>query len=232
MPLAAVFFDVGETIVDETEPWGRWADWLGVPRLTFFAAMGAVLGRGGEGLQRTERRPILSELLRLVRPDVDLGIVAAARQRGEVDQGFTVDDLYPDALPCLLALRELGYRIGIAGNQPARADAVLRHSGLPFDWLMISDLMGVQKPDPAFFEQIVQVSGLPAASIVYVGDRIDNDVIPGHAAGMVTVHVRRGPWGVLQADWPEAQHAALRLGSLAELPERLLDLGPAPSPNR
>jgi hypothetical protein len=30
--LQAVFFDVGETIVDETREYGTWADWLGVPR--------------------------------------------------------------------------------------------------------------------------------------------------------------------------------------------------------
>jgi len=38
-----VVFDLGETLVDETENWGRWADYLAVPRLTFFAALGAVI---------------------------------------------------------------------------------------------------------------------------------------------------------------------------------------------
>lgn len=222
MRLAAIFFDVGETLVDETEVWGGWADWLGVPRLTFFAAMGAVLARDRDGLQRTEERPVLREVLRLVRPDVDFD--AAAHQRGDAEQGFTIDDLYPDALPCFLALRERGYRIGIAANQPARADAVLRRSGLPFEWLLISELEGVQKPDPAFFERIMQVTGLPAASIAYVGDRVDNDVIPAHLAGLVPVHVRRGPWGVLQSEWPDVERAALRLDSLREFPERLREL--------
>jgi hypothetical protein len=49
MPLTAVFFDVGETLVDETEVMGGWADWLGIPRLTFFAAIGAVLARSSDG---------------------------------------------------------------------------------------------------------------------------------------------------------------------------------------
>ncbi|HEX7195233.1 MAG TPA: haloacid dehalogenase, partial [Candidatus Limnocylindria bacterium] len=38
-----VVFDLGETLVDETENWGRWADYLAVPRLTSFAAFGAVI---------------------------------------------------------------------------------------------------------------------------------------------------------------------------------------------
>src|SRR5947199_345711 len=32
------------------------------------------------------------------------------------------------------------------------------------------------------------------------------------------------PWGVLQADWPEARRAVLRLASLDELPGRLREL--------
>jgi FMN phosphatase YigB (HAD superfamily) len=217
VPIAAVFFDVGETLVDETGVWGGWADWLGVPRLTFFAALGAVVARGGDH----------REVFRLVRPDLDFA--AAARQRGEAEPGFEVEDLYPDALPCLREVREQGYRVGIAANQPARADAVLRRSGLPFEWLLISELEGVQKPDHAFFERITQVTGLPAASIAYVGDRVDNDVIPAHRAGMVAVHIRRGPWGLLQADWPGAERAALHLASLSELPARLRELEAAPA---
>lgn len=222
MPLEAVFFDIGETLVDETAAWGRWADWMGVPRLTFFATMGAVLARGYDGPRRIGERPLLHRIAELVRPDLDLS--GAIRERGSAEAGFSVEDLYPDALACLQAVLERGYRVGIAGNQPPLADDVIRASGLPFEWLLISALEGVQKPDLAFFTRITEVSGLPAASIAYVGDRVDNDIVPAHAAGMVAVHVRRGPWGVLQAGWPEAERSALRLGSLAELPTRLAEL--------
>src|SRR6266540_1097221 len=46
--LRAVFFDVGETLVDETREYGTWADWLGVARHTFSAVFGAVIARGGD----------------------------------------------------------------------------------------------------------------------------------------------------------------------------------------
>ena len=42
MPIRWVFFDVGETLVDETRAWTSWAAWLGVPALTFFGVLGAV----------------------------------------------------------------------------------------------------------------------------------------------------------------------------------------------
>ncbi len=41
-----VCLDVGETLIDETRVWSLWADELGVPRLTFLAALGAVIERG------------------------------------------------------------------------------------------------------------------------------------------------------------------------------------------
>jgi hypothetical protein len=39
--IKSVFFDVDETLVDETREYGTWADWLGVPRHTFSAVFGA-----------------------------------------------------------------------------------------------------------------------------------------------------------------------------------------------
>ena len=41
-----------------------------------------------------------------------------------------------------------------------------------------------------------------------------NDVVPPLAAGMVAIHIRRGPWGYLHEPPPEA----IRIRSLDELP--------------
>jgi FMN phosphatase YigB (HAD superfamily) len=76
---------------------------------------------------------------------------------------------------------------------------------------------GVEKPDGAFFERIVAVADSPPEEIAYVGDRVDNDVEPALAAGMVAVHVRRGPWGHLFG----APREAVRVRNLAELPAAL-----------
>jgi FMN phosphatase YigB (HAD superfamily) len=76
---------------------------------------------------------------------------------------------------------------------------------------------GVEKPAPEFFERIVAEARAEPGEVAYVGDRVDNDVLPALAAGMVAVHLRRGPWGHLHE--PPAE--ALRVSSLAEVPERL-----------
>jgi len=211
MAIKVVFFDVGETLVDETRQWGGWADWLGVPRLTFFAALGAVIERG-----QHHRR-----VFELVRPGVDLAREQAARAAaGQVDL-FDQSDFYPDALACLATLRHQGYRIGLAGNQPAVAEAALRAMTLPVDYVASSAGWGVEKPAPEFFARVVALAGGVPAEIAYVGDRVDNDVAPAAAAGMVAVFLRRGPWGYLHADRPEAALARIKIDSLAELPEAL-----------
>ena len=54
--------------------------------------------------------------------------------------------------------------------------------------------------------------------MAYVGDRADNDVRPAAAAGLVAIHVRRGPWGRLQATPPRRRSC---IDDLASLPEAL-----------
>lgn len=207
----AVFFDVGETLVDETRSWGRWADHLGIPRLTFFAVLGAVIERGED-----HRR-----VFDIVRPGIDDAERRRLRQGGRAGaDGLDHDDLYPDVLPCLAALRAGGYLLGIAANHPSPAAELLAPLGLAVDVAATSGDWGVEKPSSRFFERIVEEAGVAAERIAYVGDRLDNDVVPAAAAGMMAVFLRRGPWGVIHARRPEAA-VGRRLDSLAELPEML-----------
>jgi HAD superfamily hydrolase (TIGR01549 family) len=209
-----VVFDVGETLVDESRMWGEWADWLGVTRLTFFAALGSVIAAKQHHHQ----------VFALVRPGIDLLHEREARQaRGELTR-IERRDLYPDAVPTLARLRAAGLLIGLAGNQPADAEVEIRALGLEVDFVASSARWGVQKPDPAFFNRIVAESGVAPDQIAYAGDRLDNDVLPAIAIGMTGVFVRRGPWGVIHATWPEVAQADLRLENLEELPEALARL--------
>jgi HAD superfamily hydrolase (TIGR01509 family) len=201
-PVDWVVFDVGETLVDETRQWGWWADELGVPRLTFFALLGAVIVAG---------RPY-TDVFGYVRPDFDPAAARARRAAAGRPSTISSDDLYPDALPTLAALRAAGYGLAAMANQPLEVAEFLDQ--LPVDARGTSAQWGVAKPDARFFDRVAETVGAPPGRIAYVGDRVDNDVLPARRAGMLAVHVRRGPWGYLHADLPAAAAAHLRLDGL------------------
>ncbi|MFI6173857.1 HAD hydrolase-like protein [Nocardia sp. NPDC051052] len=55
--------------------------------------------------------------------------------------------------------------------------------------------------------------------MVYVGDRIDNDIAPAKVAGMRTAYIQRGPWGWILRDNREvAELADWKIRDLTELP--------------
>ena len=203
-----VCLDVGETLIDETRIWSLWADELGVPRLTFLAALGAVIARGGE---HRDVFPIFGT------DDWQDRLPAIEGAYG----GFSASDLYPDALRAIAGLRGAGYDVAVVANQPASRTAELRAIGIDVDVMSMSETLGVAKPQPEFFDRCLELMGSPnVESVAYVGDRVDNDVVPAISAGMRAVWLRRGPWGVIQ-ELPPGVETALTVSSLDELVERI-----------
>jgi FMN phosphatase YigB (HAD superfamily) len=194
--IGAVFFDLGETLVNETNMWAALAERAGIEPHVLWAGLGATVANGGQHWE-------VWELLGVERPDADgIGIPAA--------------DVYPDAPACLRRLRADGYFVGVAGNVGGDLMPVLEHFGLQADWAQGSEALGAEKPSPRFFEALLEVAARPAAEVAYVGDRFDNDVVPAAAAGMLAIHVRRGPWGYLQ------RGEGTQIASLDELPAVLV----------
>ena len=202
-----VVFDVGETLVDETSLWSGWASWLGVPEFTLYGVLGGLAARG-EDHQR---------FVELLRPGASFEEERLAKEAAGHAWAFEVE-LYPDAEPCLRALRDEGWQLVVGGNQPAAVERLIAELDLPVDAVVSSGGLGVAKPDAGFFLAAAAAVGVDVAECVHVGDRVDNDVIAARAAGMTPVHVRRGPWGVLHGDDP-AVH--LQVSSLLELPALL-----------
>jgi HAD superfamily hydrolase (TIGR01549 family) len=213
--IRAVAFDIGETLIDETRIWSRWADRLGIPRLTFIGVLGGVAAQG-----RSHR-----EVFEFFRPGFDLQLELERWRADDPDglrSGFDGDDLYADVRPTFSRLGEMGKRVVIAGNQPSAARESLEALELGADAILVSAEVGVEKPSPGFFEKVSEAVGVKAGDILYVGDRVDNDVLPAKASGMQTALIRRGPWGYLQAEWPQAAQADAIIDSLSEIPDLLI----------
>ena len=181
MSLTAVFFDVGETLIDEERWWRQLCLRVGLQPHVVWAALGVTIERG-EG------------------HDALWGHLGIARPEGWWHGvSYELDDFHPDAISCLETMRDLGLRIGIVGNQPEALERWATEAALPADVISSSASLGFSKPDPRFFEEVVRLAeAAEPAQVAYVGDRVDNDVLPALAAGLAAVHLRRGPWGYLQ----------------------------------
>jgi N-acetyl-D-muramate 6-phosphate phosphatase len=105
--VVSVIFDVGETLLDDSREFGAWADWIGVPRHTFSAVLGAVTAAGRDN----------AETFQYFRPGFDLATEREQREKAGAGENYCEADLYPDVRPALAALRKMGLWVGIAGNQ-------------------------------------------------------------------------------------------------------------------
>lgn len=206
-----VVFDIGEVLIDETRVWAVWAELVGVSPLSFAAVLGAAIAQG------SDHRVVFPHVAPNIEPD------ELAEEHERRYGGFQEQDLYADARPCLEQLRDLGFQVVLAGNQPARRTEQLRALDLPHDRLAVSEDLGAEKPDAAFFTAVMELAGAEdPGEILYVGDRTDNDVAPAAALGMRTCWLQRGPWGLLQ-DPPDGVEPDLILEGLGELSQLLAD---------
>ncbi len=154
----------------------------------------------------------------LLGPDAPVDEVAA---RAERYWEYPPEALLPDVPACLEELSER-YRLGILANQQAWVREVMRRDGIDrrFSIWVVSEEVGLEKPDIGIFRLALERSGAPAERTAMVGDRLDNDVRPAREVGMRTVWVLRGE----APDDPTPEQLAVpdaTVRSLAELPETL-----------
>ncbi len=195
-----IFFDVGSTLVDETEAYDhRVRDIIAGTDITFqeFDDMRIDLAR--QGLD---------------------GNSAAIKHFGLTKTPWHSEDEvpYPDAKSTLAALIQMGYKLGIIANQKLGTAERLENWGLRqyFDVIVSSAEIGYAKPDKRIFEKALEMAGCTACESVMVGDRLDNDMIPAKALGMRTVWIKNG-LAQYQSEELGKDIADVQIASLSEL---------------
>ncbi len=140
-----------------------------------------------------------------------------------------VSSFYLEALACqsqllpgaLELVRELAAKIplalitnGIAAVQNRRfaASPITRF----FKSIVISEQVGIAKPDPRIFAPALQTIGIAAADVLYVGDSVSSDMAAARNAGMDFCWVNPAALPV-----PHGEAPLWTIGSIAELGSRL-----------
>jgi putative hydrolase of the HAD superfamily len=127
----------------------------------------------------------------------------------------------PNLYPTLKALRDARLRLGLITNgrnsiQGRKIDRLgIRHF---LDVVLISESIGVRKPDSRIFAEALAQLGIAPRAAVYVGDNPEVDIIGAKRSGLLAVW-RRDPF------WAEPDDADWIIDDLAELPPLVLGRG-------
>ncbi|REJ10886.1 HAD family hydrolase [Halobacillus trueperi] len=90
----------------------------------------------------------------------------------------------------LLQLKANKYHLGLITNGKSRFQMDnMKALGIQsfFKTILISELEGVKKPDPAIFERAMERMNQPPEACVYVGDHMEKDVQAAENIGMTSV---------------------------------------------
>ena len=101
--------------------------------------------------------------------------------------------IFEDVEPTLRALRGRGLKLGVISNWDDRLRPLLHTLRLAgwFDAIVVSCEVGASKPARVIFEAGVQQLGIPAHTILHVGDNFEADVAGAKAAGLRALQINR-----------------------------------------
>ncbi len=116
-----------------------------------------------------------------------------ARHMWELFKVNYFDSLFSDTLPILELLRERGVPLGVVSNYGTHLLDLLPKLGIfdYFDFIIVSAIVGVTKPDPKIFEMAIEEAGVPPDQILYIGDNPVDDVQGANNIGIDALLINR-----------------------------------------
>jgi putative hydrolase of the HAD superfamily len=126
------------------------------------------------------------------------------------------------AVPLIKTLKRR-FKVGVVSNGlPDVQYRKLETLGLrdAFACIVLSEEIGIRKPDPEIFRRTADLLGVPPSTCLYVGDSYDSDIVGAKAAGMSTC------WFCRDASYPEnaVVHTDYAVSSLEKLQRILKEL--------
>ncbi len=199
-----LFFDVGSTLIDETECYNhRIQDAIEGTAITFE--------------QFNEKRIFFAK--QNLKGDIE-----ALKFFGLTKTPWHREDEIPyeEAEHVLKTLYDKGYNIGIIANQSVGTEKRLEDWGLLkyIKLVVASAEEGVAKPDKEIFLRALSRAECLPENAVMIGDRIDNDIEPANRLGMKTIWVKQG-FAVYQTPLNDIQKADYAVDKLQDILEIL-----------
>ncbi len=206
-PLRAIFLDIGDTVMRPNPSWEHvyamafqeFAFDVDIDEL--HAALRRAYHHGGWGMdggfEPTEetsfRRTIEIDAAAIAELGLEPMPDAFYRRLSELFMVTSHWHIFPDAYPTLTALKERGLIVGAVSNWVWNLPELLHALDLvsQFDFIAASARIGFEKPHPGIFQWALDQAGVPAESVIHVGDHVDADVEGARAVGIAGVLIDR-----------------------------------------
>ncbi len=104
-------------------------------------------------------------------------------------------ELYEDVEQCLLKLKEYNIKTAIItdGIPIKQYEKILRlNIEHLIDLVVISDQIGIRKPNPKLFKYCLRKFGIKGQESIYIGDRLDKDIYPAIKNNIYSIYIHRG----------------------------------------
>lgn len=221
-----VFFDLGQTLIDEWE----FIDLFDNRFLEILNGFGSRIDRRNylsvrDSVIRDRRigtgsvKELVVEVSRLLAPKgYDEAI--ASRLEPEIRKARGACFRFSKDSPAMLErLREMEIEMGLIANQSEDIAEILEKSGLEgfFSVKAISTSVKLLKPDPRIFQLALDKAGRSAKECVMVGDRLDTDICPANSIGMKTIRYTNSLFS-LQIPSQECEQPTFTVANLLEIP--------------
>ncbi len=127
--------------------------------------------------------------------------------------------LYEDVLDVLSALNARGYKLGVLSNWDRRLRPLIEGMALDqhFEVLIISEEVGVEKPDRKIFETALDALGVAPDRALHVGDSYREDYLGARACGLHAVLLDRHCEAMPRHPEPPLRNGCVTIQSLKEL---------------
>jgi putative hydrolase of the HAD superfamily len=205
--LRAVFLDIGDTVMRPNPSWEHvyamaFQEYgLDVDIDDLHAALRRAYHHGGWGMDVGFDPSEETSFQRTVAIDAaaiaELGLTpmpeAFYRRLSELFMVTSHWHIFPDAYPTLTALKERGLVVGAVSNWVWNLPELLHALDLVshFDFIAASARIGFEKPHPRIFQWALEQAGVPADSVIHVGDHLDADVEGARGVGITGVLIDR-----------------------------------------
>ena len=102
---------------------------------------------------------------------------------------------YPDTIPTLLKLRDIGYQLGIVSEGRAvKQWQKLIQLGIQhlFHSVIISEEIGIETMSPELFRLILKKLKIQPNEAIFVGNQLETDILCANKAKVISVRIRKG----------------------------------------